>query len=1447
MEEHPQTDVIYPANIESVNMYIMDDNEYRSQSKGLITSPVTQRDNVPTNDGVNSLRLGTTNIRLLCSTCKNNKNECPTHFGHISLRYPVQIAIDNDIMIRWLKIICFSCGNLLSNRDISSFPDAKKLSALVGFTRDSDKICSSCKALHPTVYVDKAMPVEIWTELPGDGNDAEPIKTRLYNHKMVEIFERVTNATVIKAGLPLTSHPRRMLYYHVPCPPVGLRPGTVINGRPSSNDATTIAKSLISANLKVPITLEEPITPAISRVLTNLDMIYRALIRGSETSGSNSTPKFQIVSNTNRKMMGMFTRLPKKVGDIRSRNLAVRTDHMLRFVITCGTRTHLREFGIPLRQAKKMVIPMTIRSDNMDWGMMMLMNSKTDTYPMITRIKRPITNLNMLASSFAERGNTLEIGDVIYRQLMDGDMMQFNRQPSLKRESMNTHFIKVYDQLTGEHNVSDCRLYNSDFDGDAMNGILATSQKARAEQLILNNIDGAFISLQDAAPMYGCFQDTLIEIALITRNEVLFTRSQLMGYLRNLPNHTLADLVLDKKKYTGREAVSLLMLPINYEGTTHHYNDAFAPYLPYKKEDVEVRIERGQIVSGILDAKTIGQGVAGSIFHRMCSEYGPNDSTDVLYNMQHLGHEYAYDHGFTFHFGDITLDPALKELKDAKISNILSQSDEITRKVENGELIAPVGQSVEDYYEEIMTYGILKHGDDFREPIMRSIALDNNYFIMAMHGKKGKYLNMQQVMACIGQQTIHGKRALVKNFGFARSSSHFSRYDNSALASGFITSSYIRGVGPDEILGAAKEARQSIVNIALSTSKTGQANRDFCNALQSNMTNALRQTVKNQQMIQPLYGEAGVDPSKMVKVLFPTVMPSDMEFKKEYHNSATQYKEKNQKELQAMMDDEFDHITNERNSYRSNYIALDSISEEAYNFSSRGYVAVDVNTIVKDILYDYRDSNQKAADPVWLIPHVEKFCNSLAYVFTNEKYQKRGAKHCKIHTKACQPIAMLVRTYLCSAAVKRNGMSKGMVEIALDSVFVTLKFALVGFGICVGMQAGQSYSEPATQRMLDSHHRAGGGGSKVDAMTRTTELSHAKPTDKMKMPTMRLYVLEKFEDDLVAVQNIANLIESMQFKLFIRPQYNVLFEQFGNPAYHEFAGDIDMMKEFAKNNVDNQPPQDLINWCIRFELDVDAMVTKNITMSSIIYALNASFPDIYIVYNSVFDSSTIMRCYFKNSLFKKAKYVDDTSIDDIAKKIKNIDIRGITGVISARAETKNRSYIAADGSIANKEFHYIETQGTNLPRIVSLTKYFQVEKCQSDSIREVEDVWGLEAARHKIMCEFTTLVGGSIMPQHLRMISDEMCAQGRVVGLVGDSNMAKREKNNWLLRIAYMAPKRNITSAAYAGVECPVYGVSGPLLMGQTPKIGPNFYTARVNNEFTSKNVMSSDDIIAAL
>ena len=63
----------------------------------------------------------------------------------------------------------------------------------------------------------------------------------------------------------------------------------------------------------------------------------------------------------------------------------------------------------------------------------------------------------------------LEPGFIVERHLMDGDIVLFNRQPSLHQMSIMAHHVRVLPGKTFRLHPSVCPPYNADFDGDEMN------------------------------------------------------------------------------------------------------------------------------------------------------------------------------------------------------------------------------------------------------------------------------------------------------------------------------------------------------------------------------------------------------------------------------------------------------------------------------------------------------------------------------------------------------------------------------------------------------------------------------------------------------------------------------------------------------------------------------------------------------------------------------------------------------------------------------------------------------------------------------------------------------------------------------------------------------------------------------------------------------------------
>jgi len=63
----------------------------------------------------------------------------------------------------------------------------------------------------------------------------------------------------------------------------------------------------------------------------------------------------------------------------------------------------------------------------------------------------------------------LKVGDIVGRHLVSGDIVLFNRQPTLHRISIMAFKARVDRWKTLRFNECACSPFNADFDGDEMN------------------------------------------------------------------------------------------------------------------------------------------------------------------------------------------------------------------------------------------------------------------------------------------------------------------------------------------------------------------------------------------------------------------------------------------------------------------------------------------------------------------------------------------------------------------------------------------------------------------------------------------------------------------------------------------------------------------------------------------------------------------------------------------------------------------------------------------------------------------------------------------------------------------------------------------------------------------------------------------------------------------
>jgi DNA-directed RNA polymerase beta' subunit len=988
-------------------------------------------------------------------------------------------------------------------------------------------------------------------------------------------------------------------------------------------------------------------------------------------------------------------------------------------------------------------------------------------------------------------------------------------------------------------NISACVLYNADFDGDAMNLFFARSTQTRNEIQTLASVGANFISRANGSPMLGCVQDTLVSIAEMTHSGVEINKENAMCLFKSL------SLPFTEKKYTGHELISMLLPPINFKTTAKFYNRAYAAYLKYKHSNINVVIEHGKFKQGIMDKNSCGEKKKNNIFHIVYNEYGPTTALTLLFNIQQVTMEFIYCKGFTVSINDILIKPeSLVDIHN-KTTALIVEANRITDKMQRGLIVPPIGMTVAQFYEQ-QQINALALSDDFVEPILSNINIETNglYKMMEMSGK-GNMKNFQAIASAMGSQLINGERPTA-NFGYARTLPYFTRFDTDPVSNGFVPDSLINGVSPASFIFTAQEARFGMINKQLSTSVAGHIGRECIKNLESIITNNLRQCSKNDNIVQSLYGGNGFDSRRTVNVILPTLMISDEALEEWRTPLLSLDKTLQTSEIKDVLDDEFNLIVTDRKIIRENFMTIEHTFEDKM-ISGKLMSPVNVKKIIDDTIYDFKEANKKPLDPARAMNCVKTFCDELPYIYSNNIQKKAKSRIPPIYKRATVIISALVRSHLCVSQLVKQNISNTMLDLILDKILIAAQKSLIDSGTSVGVIAAQTLSEPMTQYIISSHHRSGVSGGvgdeQTDKLTRNHELLMAKITEKMKNPSMLLFVKEEYENNSIKVGEIANHIESMKLYRFLE-ELQIFFEEYGKPKHPDYIKEADLISKFESLNPNIIVPANLSRWVIRLELNKLKMILKNMDLETIVFELIRKNPEMFIVYNSENDDNIVLRCYIKNSMFKKTHMIHQSHIEHVKDILINTVIRGVSGIKAAYVRKRNKSFIDKDGAIKSKTVYAIKTKGTNLEAIME-NPFLDVKLCTTDSIKEIEEVYGIEAARHMLYAELEKLIPG-MHPQHYSIFSDEMSFTGRVTG-ISKAGLEKRETHNVLLRASYNFTLQVLKNAAVNNRHSKIYGMSASLMVGRTPEVGSCYNKIAVDYDFVKDNVKSVDDIVGDL
>jgi len=1437
-----QSNIPY-SDLSSIGLYVLGDEDNRKDSHVNVVSQDLFRNNLPHPGGIYDAHMGTTDISWPCATCFHKKKWCPGHSGVINLNYPVLSPLFLKDISKWLKVICFNCGKLLI--PYSRLPVSQKniLGEYVKIMRTKDKNveCVHCQAIHPHLVKDRNDNVTLITEWYNKETKKLEKSITLYPHKIAAIFDKISDQTVIEMGKLVICHPRKLVLSALRAPPNPIRPDMkkIGGGRSKNNDVTVLLQAVIKINESIPSVIPKIIDENLSNQINLINLAVFELIKGSSATSS----KRSISTAGNRQLVAISKRLPRKPGRIRRNLMGRRVNYMARSFITCDPYRKLDEVGVPFSIAQNIHIPETVQEYNRKEMEIYFMNG-VDRYPGCKQVKKFSTGKTHWIGRINKETFTLELGDIIYRNLVDGDIADFNRQPSLQVSNISAMKVVIMrDIFTITMNVLSCPLFSADFDGDAMNLLFARSKRTTNEIKELSSPTQFFIQQKNGRPMLGEALDSIIGAAKLTRDIVKFDKYHMMKLFEQI--NVFHDFSQYNKghMFTGRDAVSILLLEtgnvINFNTKAFMFQSTQAPFRSYSPTETKVEIDRGILKSGILDSASIGEGKQGGIFHIIHNMYGPDAALDACWDIQQLALAYLYQNGMTVSVGDFLIrDESIKDIRDIE-KRLIADSMHITKRLNDGKIIPPLGKTIDEHYEDLQI-NALNPGDEFWKPVLTGINHeDNNLYQMIFYKSKGKDVNLLEITAAQGQMIVNGSR-MPEKFG-RRSLVYSTKYDNDPRSRGYIANSLIAGLTSAEYMAAAQNARYALIQKALSTSITGMQNRMSVKNLESMLVDNQRKVMKGQSIIQMVYGSDGVDARYLERVKMPTVMLNNKDMET-YKTKASSFGAKfSNKGAQEIIDAEYKQLVDDRDWYREVFIKWEYNSQKM--FSDHAVIAVNIPRIIEDIVYNLQlKPDQGKLDPVRTIETVQNLCKNLVYTHLNEIQEKQQSKTALFLQRSTILLQVFIRSYLSIYNLTRNGITDTALDLIIARIRTIFSRSLVSYGKCVGILAAQSISEPMTQMVLDSHHASAASSTRKTGMFRIKEILGARPTEKMQSPAMRIGVLPQFRLNKLKVQEIANHIEMLPLEQFAK-RWQIFYEKYGEPVHPDFVHEKSMFAEFAKYNkyLMETRPKDLIPWCIRIVLDKSKMILKQMKMETIYSKIRQNFPYTFVVYTTDNAQDVVMRVYVRNVIAKKG--INTMQMADLAREMLSTIIRGIPGITAAFVKTKNVTEIDPSGAVINTPTYEIFTDGTNLEAVLE-NPYVDPNNTISDSILEVAKIFGIAAAKTTALNELRYQVDAASY-RHYTIYGDEMTWTGSVTS-IDRYGSAKRDASI-MLRISDASPIAVIEDAAINGYTDSLKGVSAPVMVGKKPQIGDLYNTFCLDEEFVKAHVKNLDDMLTEL
>ncbi|AFM98532.1 DNA-directed RNA polymerase subunit beta' [Encephalitozoon hellem ATCC 50504] len=1250
---------------------------------------------VPLSNGPLDLRLGVGNKKDKCATCGEGLATCIGHFGEVKLVLPVfNIGLIKST-ISTLNCLCKSCGCILLSekkkiyfkkklRESTGGNDTKLILRKVIAECKKANMCFVCSSRNGQVKKTFGFRIVHEIEDPEKRKKDRSAKggTHFSHYEDINPLTALNVFKMMKEDdyelLGFSESPERLIIQNVIVPPSCIRPSVSMDDEGTNEDDITIKISEIVHTNKV---LKEGIEKGNPLNLINEDwdhlQLQCALLINSEL------PQVGIPGQPVR---GIVQRLKGKNGRFRCNLSGKRVDFSGRTVISPDPNLSIEEVGIPERMAKILTISERVTSFNKKKLQSLVLNGP-EKYPGANYVVGEKFKRFLM---YGKRDTELKHGEIVERHLLDGDMVLFNRQPSLHRMSIMSHKVKVHNSKTLRFNECVCTPYNADFDGDEMNVHVPQTEKARAEASILMSVSNNIVTPRHGEPIIAATQDFITGLYLITGKDTFFDRErfgQLVSYFSETRINVKPAIKKPVELFTGKQLVEALIKDSFYgssEGAMSLQDKSISligKNRSFKSfsdpNDGSVVILDNAYYFGRLDKSIIGgENKKDSLIYAIM-KVSNKAAVRVMNSITKLCSRYLGEVGFSIGLDDVQPGPILRQKKEMVVNKGYSECK--NKILEHSKRL----ESNEEVLEMEISSILNRIREECGSICIKELSIRNSPNTMQACGSKGSKINVSQMVACVGQQIVSGTR--IPNGMDDRCLPHFRKGSKTPESKGFVLNSFFDGLTSPEFFFHAVSGREGLVDTAVKTAETGYMQRRLMKALED-LSIQYDGSVRNSNMevVQFAYGEDQID---------PVMSEGDDPFNLE------------RVFLQS----------------KSKFLRNLDLSQTPYPFELKE----------QDVVDNLRKSIPKGY-PVKRIVN-KRFIQSLLE-FIESKREDR---------------------FLLDGTFYSYFSCDGFAKIFFSTISQKMMDLIIEPGTTVGAIAGQSIGEPGTQMTLKTFHFAG-----VASMNITLGVPRLK-------------------EIINAVCNISTPIINAEL----------------DDPYNLFRAEV------IKGRIDKISLKDVC--CLITEVIGKDEIFLDVTIDLETLSRLKLNLDIHKIEKSL-NLPDQTKVTSENSIRVYVKKIDDQSYFNLQKVKKKLLGTRICGAPQVSRVIIN----------SNRGHYSLVIEGHGLLNVIN-TDGVKSSTTTSNSVTEVEEVLGIEAARAQIIHEIEYTIsnhGIKIDPRHIMLLADTMTYRGEVFGITrfGISKMSR----STLMLASFEQTSDYLFEAAVQSKSDEICGVSESIILG---------------------------------